>query len=255
MKINCLQKKPFYIFEIESFLNDDEYDLIERNFPLEDKKQMLNAIGNKTYFDNQIKGNALYEDLALKNNEAIKTLSKKFDEVFFIDLIKKLKKEIFIARLSNIKDLRTLFLLLRKSKIVEKITQKNIFQKFLYSNYRRFFEFSYMHKDSFFLPHTDKITKLISLMLYFPSKEIENLNIGTTFYKSRFKNFDNEQPFSSIEENSAFYEKNLHEIFTLPFKKKSLYGFIKSDVSWHGVKKLEIPENETRRSININLKF
>ena len=56
MKINCLQKKPFYIFEIESFLNDDEYDLIERNFPLEDKKQMLNAIGNKTYFDNQIKG-------------------------------------------------------------------------------------------------------------------------------------------------------------------------------------------------------
>ena len=255
MKINFLQKKPFYIFEIESFLNDDEYYLLEKNFPVEDKEKMLNRIGNITSFDNKIHKKELYEDLVSKNNEAIKILSRKFDEIFFINLIKKLKKEIFISRLSNLKDLRTLFLLLRKSKIVDKTTPKNIFQKLLYSNYQYSFEFSYMHKDSFFLPHTDKITKLISLMLYFPSTKTENLKIGTTFYKSQFKNFYNEQPFKTIKENSAFYEKNLQESITLPFKKKNLYGFIKSDVSWHGVKKLEIPENEIRKSININLKY
>ena len=112
-----------------------------------------------------------------------------------------------------------------------------------------------MNKDSFILPHTDKTTKLVSLMLYFPSKKLNNLNIGTTFYQSNFKNFDNEQPFQSVRENLAFYRKTLKESLTFPFKKKNLYGFIKSDVSWHGVKKLEIPENETRKSININLKF
>ena len=130
MKINFLQKKPFYIFEIDSFLSDEEYDLLEKNFPVEDKSKMVNVIGNKTYFDNKMQANEHYEDLALKNNEAIKILSKKFDEVFFINLIKKIKKEIFISRLSNLKDLKLLFKLLRKTKIVSKTTTKNLFQKF-----------------------------------------------------------------------------------------------------------------------------
>lgn len=255
MKINFLQKKPFCIFEIDSFLSDEEYDLLEKNFPLEDKNKMVNVIGNKTYFDNKMQANELYEDLASKNNEAIKILSKKFDEFFFINLMKKLKKEIFISRLSNLKDLKLLFSLLRKTKIVHKTTTKNLFQKLFYSNYQYSFEFSYMNKDSFILPHTDKTTKLISLMLYFPTKKLNDLYIGTTFYNSKFKNFDNEQPFQSVEENFAFYRKTLKESLTFPFKKKKLFGFIKSDVSWHGVEKLEIPEDETRKSININLKF
>ena len=255
MKINFLQKKPFYIFEIDSFLSDEEYDLLEKNFPVEDKSKMVNVIGNKTYFDNKMQANEHYEDLALKNNEAIKILSKKFDEVFFINLIKKLKKEIFISRLSNLKDLKLLFKLLRKTKIVSKTTTKNLFQKFFYSNYQYSFEFSYMNKDSFILPHTDKTSKLVSLMLYFPTKKLNNSYIGTTFYNSKFKNFDNNQPFQTIEENLAFYRKNLKESLIFPFRKKKLFGFIKSDVSWHGVKKLEIPEDETRKSININLKI
>ena len=92
-------------------------------------------------------------------------------------------------------------------------------------------------------------------MLYFPTKKLNDLYIGTTFYNSKLKNFDNEQPFPSVEENLAFYRKNLKESLTFPFRKKKLFGFIKSDVSWHGVEKLEIPEDETRKSININLKY
>ena len=33
MKINFLQKKPFYIFEIENFLTDDQYKTLHNNFP------------------------------------------------------------------------------------------------------------------------------------------------------------------------------------------------------------------------------
>ena len=44
MKINFLQKKPFYIFEMDYFLNDGEYDILEKNFPVEDKKRMVNAV-------------------------------------------------------------------------------------------------------------------------------------------------------------------------------------------------------------------
>ena len=112
-----------------------------------------------------------------------------------------------------------------------------------------------MYNNAFLLPHTDKESKLISLMLYFPSQDLENLNIGTTFYNSKYKNFNNKHFFSNVEDNILFYEKNLDETITFPFKKKNLYAFIKSDLSWHAVKKLEIPDNEVRRSININLKI
>ena len=40
---------------------------------------------------------------------------------------------------------------------------------------------------------------------------------------------------------------------TFPYKKKNLYCFIKSDLSWHSVKHLDIPASVTRKSININL--
>ena len=112
-----------------------------------------------------------------------------------------------------------------------------------------------MYNNAFLLPHTDKESKLVSLMLYFPSKNLENLDIGTTFYNSKLKNFGNNHFFPNVEENVSFYEKNLTETITFPFKKKNLYAFIKSDLSWHAVKKLRIPDNEVRRSININLKI
>ena len=50
-------------------------------------------------------------------------------------------------------------------------------------------------------------------------------------------------------------EENFEETLTVPYKKKDLFCFIKSDVSWHAVKKLEIPENEVRKSVNVFLKI
>ena len=255
MDIKFIQEKPYYIFEIESFLSDAEYNIIDENFPKVEKEKLQDGIGNKLKFDNR---DQVYKDLHANGNKAIKIINEKFDENFFLNLTKKIKKQLIFSRLSNLTNLtnlKNLYSLFRKTKIVNKSFKKNILQKLLYSNYQYTFEFSYMYNEAFLLPHTDKESKLVSLMLYFPSKNLENLNIGTTFYNSKFKNFGNDHFFSTVEDNISFYEKNLTETITFPFKKKNLYAFIKSDLSWHSVKKLKIPDNEVRRSININLKI
>ena len=110
-----------------------------------------------------------------------------------------------------------------------------------------------MFKDSYIHPHSDSQSKLLSLMLYFPTKKLENSSIGTTFYNTKIKNFKNKQPNLFNDEFSSFFKENFQETLTLPFKKKDLYCFIKSDLSWHSVKKLDIPDDEIRKSININL--
>ena len=257
MQIEFLQKKPFYIFKIENFLSGSEYQALDENFPSNENKTRISDQdkGNKQAFDNRDES---YKDLISKKNIAINILEKKINEKFCLDLLKKLKKEVFVSRLVNLTDLsnlKNLYSIIRKPKLVDKEIKKNFIQKFLYSHFQRIFEFSYMHKGAFLLPHTDQKSKLISLMLYFPSKNLENANIGTTFYKSKSKNFSNQNFNLFRKENDLSLEENFEETITVPFKKKDLFCFIKSDVSWHAVKKLEIPENEVRRSVNVFLKI
>tara|TARA_A100000164_G_scaffold330511_1_gene319018 strand:+ start:2769 stop:3542 length:774 start_codon:yes stop_codon:yes gene_type:complete len=257
MQIEFLQKKPFYIFKIENFLNDEEYQTLEENFPSNENKTKISGQdeGNKQAFDNRDES---YKNLMNKKNIAINILEKKFDEKFCLELLRKLKKEIFISRLvnlTNISNLKNLYSIIRKPKLVTNEIKKNFLQKFFYSHFQRVFEFSYMHKGAFLLPHTDQKSKLISLMLYFPSKNLENANLGTTFYKSKSKNFSNQSFNLFKKENNVSLEENFEETLTVPYKKKDLFCFIKSDVSWHAVKKLEIPENEVRKSVNVFLKI
>ncbi len=255
MEIKFIQKKPFYIFTIENFLDDSEYQMIEKNFPDDKIDKTKTVVGFKKSFDSR---DDVFKSLDENKNLAIEILEKKFDEKFCTDLIKKLKKELIFSRLNNLTDLtnlKNLYSIIRKPKIVRKEIKKNFVQKFLYSHFQRVFEFSYMHKGAYLLPHTDQESKLISLMLYFPSKNLENENIGTTFYKSKSKNFSNQSFNTFKNDNNLSLEENFEETITIPFKKKDLFCFIKSDVSWHAVKKLEIPENEVRKSVNLFLKI
>lgn len=249
MEIKFLQKKPFCIFMIENFLDEREYQLLYENFPNEILKKKIPDNGNKRFFNISDKE---FESLSKEKQISLKILEKKFNEQICIELINKLKKELFVSRLENF---RYIYSLLRKPKIIDKIPKKNLFQKIFYSYFDRNFEFSRMERDSFIPPHTDKKSKLLSLMLYLPSKNLENLKIGTTFYKSNIKNFNNIPMNLFNEENKSFFDENFIETITFPFKKKNLYCFIKNDLSWHAVKKLDIPLNENRNSININIKI
>ena len=53
MKIKFLQKKPFYIFVIENFLDDFEYQLFDKNFPKEVGKKIKPVIGNKRHLNHR----------------------------------------------------------------------------------------------------------------------------------------------------------------------------------------------------------
>ena len=127
MQIKFLQKKPFYIFEIEEFLSETEYDILDKNFPVVEKEKLTDGIGNKLKFDNR---DSIYNDLEINGNKSIEILNKKFDENFFLSLTKKLKKELILSRitkLTNLQSLKNLFSLLRKTKIVNKNIKKNFF--------------------------------------------------------------------------------------------------------------------------------
>ena len=241
MKIKCLQKKPFFIFVIENFLSDKEYLLIEKNFPNKKKIKLRKDEGNKYFLNSK---DSDYINLRTKNNISIKIIEQKFNENFFSNLINLYKKEILISRFKY-ESIKNLFSFFRKIKITKNNKKKNFFEKILYSNYRASIEFSYMYRGAFITPHTDKSSKLFSLMLYFPTKNLENLKIGTTFHNLTLKDFSNKMC------NIKLNKKN--KGITLPFKKRNLYCFIKSDSSWHSVEKLNIPKKEVRKSININL--
>ena len=52
-KINFLKKEPFYIFEIDNFLNNNLYLGLKDNFPLINKNMSLNDINALKIFENQ----------------------------------------------------------------------------------------------------------------------------------------------------------------------------------------------------------
>ena len=105
MQIKFLQKNPFYIFEIEEFLSETEYDILDKNFPVVEKEKLTDGIGNKLKFDNR---DSIYNDLEINGNKSIEILNKKFDENFFLSLTKKLKKELILSRITKLTNLQSL---------------------------------------------------------------------------------------------------------------------------------------------------
>jgi hypothetical protein len=99
------------------------------------------------------------------------------------------------------------------------------------------------------------VKKLISLMLYFPDEGVDYKGQGgTDFYRGK----DNAETRSAWkvamlkpEAAKAFFQE--HETFySSRFEPNKLVGFVKSSISWHGLKSLVLPPGASRRSLNIN---
>ena len=180
---------------------------------------------------------------------------KEFDEtiknpLFTNSIYSKLYFKILKSRK---KDLKFLSKLLFQINIPKK-ENKNIVEKLIFNKLHTTMDFTTFYNDSRLVPHTDGRKKLLSLLLYFPDNEL-NLNqinsLGTTFYKSKLSNIENLHLNNPNEEKE--FKKNHERILTLPFKKKNLYGFIKSHNSWHTIEPMNYNESFRRKNININL--
>jgi hypothetical protein len=113
-----------------------------------------------------------------------------------------------------------------------------------------------MGKDAFIAPHTDSRNKLLTFLLYLPeSTTQENKNIGTVFYKPLIGKELEYSNFNNIHADNGNYPNFFADteiIFRTQFTYKNIYGFAKTDLSWHGVEKLKLNPEEKRISININ---
>ena len=129
MKVEFIQKKPFCVFVIKDFLTLKEYNFLKKNFYNIRKGKLKRNFGDKFSVNSE---DDIYK-LLKKENSSIRLIEKKFDEKFFIEVFKSLRKYIIISRLKFIK-LWELFRLLKKPSIEK---NKSIFKKITKSSFRR----------------------------------------------------------------------------------------------------------------------
>mgnify|MGYP000427417619 FL=1 len=251
-KINSLETKNFYSFNIENFLDADLYEKLEKDFPdfnSLDKDKLIDG-GDGKYSINPSVG--YYEEL-IKSSDAFKVF---FEEIsskrFFLDIFKIFRFKIIHAKKSSLSDFLKIF---KFSKFQFK--KLNIFERIFFKRISVNFQISFMINGAHIKPHTDSRSKLCALLLYFPDKKLDKSKkeleekIGTQFWDSSLKNYEN----NNYENLSDIFPNKSSRSIKTSFVGKNAYGFIKNDKSWHSVEKINVAENYVRRSININLNY
>jgi hypothetical protein len=244
---------PFFVFEVEDFFSPAEYETLRAEFP--DKSLFPQAHvdrGHKSFLNNSRPEFAEF----LKTSRAWTAFCRSFLDPTavkqFYDLVAPLPSE---RPASQRKPWRL---------VVDPIAKRDPGNGWLlnlqgrlggYTPVTMSFEFSYLETGCYIPPHTDNKKKLISLMFYFPDEGVAyGESAGTEFYRGK-----NNTParrawrVGMLKDEAAktFYDG--HEIFHASrFEGNKLVGFVKSAVSWHGVRSLQIPKAATRRSFNVN---
>lgn len=240
--ISIIQKKPYVIFKIDNFLDENLYNEIEKSYPVlekesKDKNFNYNQV-NK--YDKIQKFNRL-----LENNQYLKEFDEYIESQSFFNF---LAKNFY---LSSALSQNNFFRKLRYLRPIKKNVGKKNFLDFLTSKVSIKYDYTTIFNNGYKRPHVDSIRKYISLLLYFPSSEHNDSEYGTSFWLSKSKNFSNTHLLN--DKIFKHFKDNNKLIYKTPFKKNCLYGFIRNDLSWHSVEPVNISENYMRRCITINL--
>lgn len=87
------------------------------------------------------------------------------------------------------------------------------------------------HRAGYFLkPHSDLHTKLAVLLVYLAPDESAT-HLGTSLYRPK-------EPGFSCPNSNHYPFEDFERVKTVPYKPNSLLGFVRSDVSFHGVEAL-----------------
>tara|TARA_B100001996_G_C18606899_1_gene572144 strand:+ start:256 stop:1059 length:804 start_codon:yes stop_codon:yes gene_type:complete len=139
---------------------------------------------------------------------------------------------------------------------------KGDFSKLLQAKFKKFLDmrFQYVENVSFYDevrlfndkknyalgPHTDKPSKVISILFYLP-KDQKQKETGTSIYMPKDPNkLNKELP------HIHYPHEDFHKVTTVPFVPNSAFCFIKTNNSFHGVEKLEMKDTD-RWSLQYNL--
>lgn len=230
-----ISSENFIIFKINDFLSLDQYNLLSKCF----NQFKVDDIFHKDNLKYSISSNnEMFEKL--QSNPEVYNLIQEIREKTLNIITKKLFFHIWKSRYFN---LNILFKL-----ILSILGLKNVFKSQI--------EISYIKNNGFIEPHLDGKKKLLSLMLYFPDKlkneKFDNIQkkIGTNFIINPMKLKKNIHLQSSKEKE--FFYKNVKKNIKLEFEPLILFGFIKNDLSWHEVEKINIHPDYIRKSINLN---
>lgn len=260
LNIKYFNETNCFAFEIKDFLSEEQYNLLYTNLPNIKINEFRNY--NRSYDDiksqhrlkafvTEVDGIS-YEKLIYKNlvlKEFVRTIKNpKF--------INKVMKDFFPNILkSRIFDKKNFFkLLLRKNRATDKKSH-SLIDKLLYNDIISTVGFAYMEEGAQIFPHTDGLKKILTMMLYFPEEDIPDhlyKNLGTTFWNSNeFGLKENDIKVKTFEDSEQFKKRNQVSL-NFPFKKKNIYGFIKSHKSWHSLEPIKVKKNFIRKNININ---
>ena len=257
-EIEIIQNKPYIIFRIKNFIDNDQYNYIKSNFPQPDFQKLPTQ--NKRYSLSSRNKNFFQE--YFETNKSMIDLHDFFNSKKFILFCFNNFKYNFLIR--AFKDLFLLSFSYRYLRNIHRFLYKDLIDlykgcKFFFTKdkgIKTFLEYSYIFNEGSLGPHTDSRGKLLSLMLYFPEFNegdknfISELNTGTKFYSSNKINKSNTRlDEKDTEEFIQKYDIN-HQ---LKFEKYSLYGFMRCSKSWHNVNKINVSAEYVRRSINIDM--
>jgi len=240
---------PFCIFEKKNFIDHNVYNELSLNFPDEKLFTDKHKNGKKIYLNN--KQENFYKFI---NKNIWGDFYNKFnDKKFLFSLIDLIKPK--LSLIENRKDFDKFYITKKYSDNFSKKLIKKLFKYFNYKSIRLGFEFSIIKQNCFIPPHCDTENKLLSLMIYFPTKNNSVFeNLGTNFYKIKNKtdiNMDNWKSKYLDEKNTQLFYRNYELFYKSKFEQNKLVGFIKNEKSWHDVTKFE--DNLSRKSLNINL--
>lgn len=250
---------PFGIFEIPDVLSQVDYAALEREFPPSDRFHHSYDNGRKHYLDNTMPGFFAF----LATSPAWKALYRQFSDPAVTDALYALASGFPSVRPAHQRRRWKLVIPPERRNPTRKQAARSpwVWWKSLRARIegrtavRIAFEFSCMRDGAFVAPHTDVPPKMISLMLYFPDPGVSyGPDAGTVFYTG--KNSNPARPAWEVfmlepEPAAEFFAG--HEVFyRSSFTANRLVGFIKNDISWHGVEPIKLPPDALRRSVNIN---
>ncbi len=250
-----------FAFEIENFLSDEQYEIIRKNLPNSNNKDLKNS--NKDFHNPELQHNKkVYINELYKNeyqeyvieNPVLNNFSTIIKDPIFA---KKLIDSLFFKIISSRRyDLKNFFKLLFRKNKYEYKDNKSLIDKLFYNYFYTTFEIAYMYNGSQSWPHTDGLKKMLSLLMYFPDETTHHEkydNMGTTFFQSdEFCLTSDQYKIKSFKDSDNFKKRNKFS-GSFPYKKKSLFGFLKSHNSWHSVEPFFINDDFVRKNFNINI--